>query len=378
MGRPRTKIPEDLLKNLDLTDQDVADRFGCSKHTVSKARISAGLRLHRRARIPTKQIVIENRDLFKTLTDSAFAARFGLRRPAVVQARKGAGIPTCRKGRGKLSLEAWTAGIEAWTAGIEKRHPGLIPKLGTVSDADLSRESLIGRERIRQYRVKLGIRKFDPPDEAPLPDELIDLLGKVSDTDLSRRFGIGSFRVFQTRNRLGIPAFPTEKTLPDELIAQLGKVSDYALAKQYQISFSTISSMRIRRGIPSLNPRAVSDPRLEDPRLRQWIEVIPLSGREVAQRLGISAEIINKIRRRSGRWAKSGGPRSATRALVPEILSLVRQHPGMSAEWIGLHLTKPKHVRTILGLLRWMAGQGLVQAQGTGWNIIEGSAAWMI
>lgn len=85
-----------------------------------------------------------------------------LREPlAQLAARAGVGIPTLRRWRQEEGAVVTCGGAkyspETFRARLEIRHPGLVDQLGRVQDADLARGFGLCRERVRQFRLRLGI-----------------------------------------------------------------------------------------------------------------------------------------------------------------------------------------------------------------------------
>lgn len=91
----------------------------------------------------------------------------------------------------------------------EWSKPGIIERLGTVSDQVIATELGITRERVRQVRAQLGIadnrgreRNLDR-----LGPELRALLGTVKDSVLAAAFGVSVYVIRGARERAGIPTY---------------------------------------------------------------------------------------------------------------------------------------------------------------------------
>lgn len=101
-GRKGIRWNESLVARLGtVTDRELADELGISRHAVLRQRASRGIKAHGR---PFGQAQFERslawrtraRSLLGTMPDQAIAASFGVSKPAVCLWRRKLGIPSYR------------------------------------------------------------------------------------------------------------------------------------------------------------------------------------------------------------------------------------------------------------------------------------------
>ena len=132
----------------------------------------------------------------------------------------------------------------------------LISRLGKVSDRSLAGEFEMSVDRVRQERIRLGIRAWQAVEWTP---DRIAVLGTMPDKQAAKVVGVTNSAAFTKRVSLGIPAYgPSRKECmiqwraPD--IRKLGKVADAVLADKLGVSASVVSSKRHSMGIPAWQP----------------------------------------------------------------------------------------------------------------------------
>jgi len=186
----------------------------------------------------------------------------------------------------------------------------VLKRLGTLSDAELSRQTDYPVDMLQRCRQDLGIATFslgdalksnrhalaiikaasvraaaaklgvsrtaiqkvrhdlnlgptpqtDHPRTVTFPAALIRQLGKTYDAELARRYGIARTTVRSERQRRSIPAMPNDKgggriKLPANILKQLGKQSDRQLAKKAGCYHQTIAQRRKEMGIVAFRPK---------------------------------------------------------------------------------------------------------------------------
>jgi hypothetical protein len=144
-------------------------------------------------------------------------------------------------------------------------------KLGTMTDAELTKLSGIPHRIIWTRRKELGIPSYseknnhptrygykpgvEPAPQIPLSDSIIQQLGKIPDYQLARESGIHESKIWRERTKRGIPTCPRPENcysnLPSSIVEKLGKVQDAVLAKEAGVSKDSIKRLRYSLGVPS-------------------------------------------------------------------------------------------------------------------------------
>jgi len=143
-----------------------------------------------------------------------------------------------------------------------KLTPELIARLGKESDYKIADSLNCDRKTIAYHRTKLGIPKVlptnigvEPANKKFLPDAVIQRLGTISDAQLSKETGVSHSKIARERTKRGIPVYPqwevTVDDLPTSIIERLGKVQDIVLAREAGLCYVSIQRARKFRGIPS-------------------------------------------------------------------------------------------------------------------------------
>jgi len=131
---------------------------------------------------------------------------------------------------------------------------GLVDKLATSTNYQLMREFGISVSRVKALRAELGVAgpglirpRFVPLEDGIWTDEAVALLGTMPDPELADRLGVSRTPVKKKRAELGIAAhkaaFPE---ITPEIAAEFGKVSDSAIAKRLGVSTNFIRQARLR------------------------------------------------------------------------------------------------------------------------------------
>lgn len=182
------------------------------------------------------------------------------------------------------------------------RREDLLPYLGKVPDIEIAERFGISRERVRQYRKKYGIPKYEP--EPKFTPELINCLGKMSDKEVAEQFNLSASVVTYHRNKLGIPPFDPvaarHAELDQEVLKLLGKLSDPKIAERLGLTTAVVYNIRKRLKIKVDERRATR----WRPAFNWTPETDALLGTkydfELAEELGIKEHIVTTRRRKLG------------------------------------------------------------------------------
>lgn len=83
--------------------------------------------------------------------------------------------------------------------------PGVIDRLGVVSDGVIAEEIGVSRQAVSQMRIRLGIQSTeDRREQLMISPELIAKLGSASDIAIAKEFGLCVNRVRRARMERGI------------------------------------------------------------------------------------------------------------------------------------------------------------------------------
>ena len=131
---------------------------------------------------------------------------------------------------------------------------GLMDKLATSTDYKLMTEFGISVSRVKAMRTEHGVPEPKPirPQFVPLEDgiwtdEALALLGTMPDPELADRLGVSRTPVKKKRAELGIAAYRAAfPEITSEIAAEFGAISDSALAKRLGVSPSFIRKARLR------------------------------------------------------------------------------------------------------------------------------------
>jgi hypothetical protein len=179
----------------------------------------------------------------------------------------------------------------------------LVGRLGTTTDAILSEEYGLSRERIRQLRVKNGIKRFGF-DSSVLPEEAISELGTDTDIAIAKKYGFKAEFVGRERRERGIEKYERYKKALAPFIDLLGTVPDSEIASVSGAPWSAVRAERVKRKIDphSHNGRA----KLDAEKIHQmWCG--GLSDKEIAAAVGSKHPgSIAQVRRRNGWYTPRG------------------------------------------------------------------------
>ena len=136
--------------------------------------------------------------------------------------------------------------------------PAVIATLGKIPDGEVARIYGMNILSVQKKRVSRGIRCYARKSKTwhYWTKKEIALLGKMPDGDVALRTGINKASVFWKRGKLEIPSFTqkrpkrllTDWTLKE--IAVLGKMTDAAAAASLDLAHSAVRLKRISLGIP--------------------------------------------------------------------------------------------------------------------------------
>jgi hypothetical protein len=143
-----------------------------------------------------------------------------------------------------------------------KRHiwtRGQIAKLGTISDAALSRKLDLHVSTVLKKRQKLGIPASRPPKFINWTPDVIALLGKVPDGEVAGIYGMNILSVHKKRVALGIRCYARKSKTwhywTKKEIALLGKMPDGDVALKTGIHKASVFWKRCKLEIPSFTQK---------------------------------------------------------------------------------------------------------------------------
>ncbi len=219
--------------------------------------------------------------LLGQVSDSELAARFGVALTTVVKERRRRGIPAFRPPRPPVE---WTPEMLELLGEASDRD--VAAELGLAVHSVAYRRRALG---IPAY----GATQLPPPDAFWTPTRRA-LLGTDVDGAVARRLGITRGRVCGKRNRLGIPPFQPRHpkvVWTRAMVRQLGRISDRRLADRFGIGEDTVRWERQRRGIPALQRSDVTVVR--KPELRKLLR---LQTEVVVDRTGLNEKTVRRLR----------------------------------------------------------------------------------
>ena len=129
--------------------------------------------------------------------------------------------------------------------------------VGHMSDRELSRRFGVSASTVRRYRTQQRITPHNPQN-AEMPEGLMDKLATSTDYKLMTEFGISVSRVKAVRTELGVPEqkpirprfVPLEDGIwTDEALALLGTMPDPQLADRLGVSRTPVKKKRAELGI---------------------------------------------------------------------------------------------------------------------------------
>ncbi|MGL4400684.1 MAG: hypothetical protein ACRCXD_12505 [Luteolibacter sp.] len=143
-----------------------------------------------------------------------------------------------------------------------KRHlwtRGQIAKLGTISDAALSRKLGLHVSTVLKKRQKLGIPSSRPPKSIHWTPAIIFLLGKIPDGEIAGIYGTSVLAIQKKRADLGIRCYARKSKIwhywTKKEIALLGKMPDGEVALRTGINKASVYWKRGKLKIPSFTQK---------------------------------------------------------------------------------------------------------------------------
>jgi len=95
---------------------------------------------------------------------------------------------------------------EDYAAGVELRHPGLVAKLGVVSDKAIAEEYGLSNTWVGLIRARLGVPKAKKAKTKLTPEQLA-MIGTKSDSALTKEWKVSYRQVREARIAMGLPAW---------------------------------------------------------------------------------------------------------------------------------------------------------------------------
>lgn len=163
---------------------------------------------------------------------------------------------------GVLALRRREAGIAAFSRAValtlDPEARALIEALPVRAAATQLRTSRAIVENVRRA-LNLGPAPSGQKPITAFPKALIRQLGKVYDAELAKQFNYPKTTVRAERYRRGIQAVQKPKgrepiQIPTPILRRLGKAPDVLLAKAAGVTYQTIAARRKERGIPAYRP----------------------------------------------------------------------------------------------------------------------------
>lgn len=267
------------------TDTAIAEELGIPAVTVYQTRKKLGI--YRAIKLPVPEVdQKELIDLLGKETDAEIAKKFGYSKTGIALIRKNLGIKSFTQNR--ISPE---------------KKEKILPLLGKEPDKVIAEKFGIPCSYVKQYRKKLGIKISNASIKKEDESMILDLLGKTSDLSIAKKTGYSIYTIIKFRKEQNIEPFSKNKldrlTPKDrkKLLSMIGKNHDKIIAEKFDISSEAVRRIRIKMNIPALR----EEKNLEDT-IKQNKDLIALLGtmtdKNVADKTGISIQVIGKIRRK--------------------------------------------------------------------------------
>lgn len=308
---PAEPPPEVLDLLGKLADSRISTETGIPTHIVRRWRIALNLppggwinftldpKASYEARYPG---VLE---LLETCPLKDVARHFGVSTVTLAKVRKALGLPKLPRGTAKLS-------DENRNSRLEKRYPGLLSRLGIVSDGVLAAEYEITRSYLQLIRARLGIASFT---EHRREDVVSDpSFGKETDLVLAAQYGLASQTVGKWRRDKGVPPSTDRGKVVEDFTPYLGKISDHKIATSFDVPIAFVQRARDKFGIPPLrrSPASPGFVAINQTQMMQMFEA-GRSNIEIADFFGANPQYIGTLLNRQGVY-RHGRRRSSTRA----------------------------------------------------------------
>jgi len=330
-GRKTTPCPPEAVELLGtMTDRALGEKFGVSTS------IARGWRLrhdkNRRRGAPRKEINVppEAIPYLGEFPDTEVGDLFGVSTATARQWRMSRQIeanrPRAPNGAGHQprKIEALTGERrEKMRMLILREYSGLIHRLGEEPDNALAKEYGISRERVRQFRVYLGIPKWKKGYRVPLEKIKPHLKGNT-DVDVRRITGATDKDVKRARKETGILRPDQERAaLLESIEDRLGTVSDFELAMEIGLAPQRVTDHRHKLGIEATQP-AAPDRKLDREVIRDLFHD-GLTDAEIAIMLDCSAVVVNQILCYELGLKRKRKPHCNERIDRDEVMKLVRE-----------------------------------------------------
>mgnify|MGYP003627627315 FL=1 len=310
MGRKRIEIPQECLDLLGTcTDAKLSSMYGVSYQTLRYRRIEMGIPKF------TQQLTQQYIDLLGKMKDTQISRLSGVSYGRVCAIRNEKGIPRYRIPRD----------FERNITDLEPKYPGIGRRLGHDTDASIARDYSISRERVRQFRVSLGISKAEIKNEIETLSRvdrkyLDDNLGFINDRKLGEELKIpgvlvGRYRRIRKVNSVG-------KNKRELVLGQkhrMGIDSDAVIARHLNVYTNMVRTIRLELGIkanPKHAPRWGTEA-IRDNRKKKLTEMFytGASDEEMSEELGLCVGYIATLRSGLGlrrREARGGRTKMAS------------------------------------------------------------------
>jgi hypothetical protein len=183
---------------------------------------------------------------------------------------------------------------------LDEHKPGLRQMLGTMPDSEVGAHYGVSRQRIEQYRKRLGVAAHFEPLEPT--NEQAALLGTMPDEALAQCFGIVSHVVSRWRHARNIAAYDVweehERTFAP-IKDRLGKVSDPTLAREIGVPASLVFRYRERYGIKTeiISPACEGFVKIDRGEIARLFHE-GRSDAEIAAAVGSTTKSVGRIRSR--------------------------------------------------------------------------------
>ena len=204
-------------------------------------------------------LCFEHESLLGQMTDAELASIVRCNPTTIGKIRRERGIKRYSILQGRTKQER----IVYYRRSLHKKYPGMFEMLGNKSDAFIGDTYGLSRERIRQYRVSLGISKCSNKGVlASLTDDdvhyVLNNAGNMTDRELAVTIGVSNSTIGNIRKQFNIPNKRTQSiarnnAVIESIIHRLGVDSDNLLSKEFGIPANTIRMNRIKLGIKAIH-----------------------------------------------------------------------------------------------------------------------------
>ena len=141
---------------------------------------------------------------------------------------------------------------------VEARHPGLVSKLGVVSDCLLAEEYGVSRQRLQQIRKRLGITSSTKNRQEVIDQSILNAAKngteKVPAGVIAVDTGASVAQVTRRAAQLGLSSSDRRARILEEMRPLFGVVSDHKIASTFDVPVGFVQRNRARLGIPPVRP----------------------------------------------------------------------------------------------------------------------------